>query len=180
MLKHSFLTALILGLTLLAPSVPCSQETAETSENTKARPVKQEISEQMVQIGTMSARQQDSKVDQILARQAESQTPRSDFMFCTGLAYLGNAKAQMCVGKAYENALGVVEDLLDAHTWYAVACQTGFADESQAQKTEQIRDQVKERLISAYPHPTEEELEDQVSAQKTKIEQYQAEIHKTK
>lgn len=179
-MKHCFLAALIWGLSLLVPSAPCAQETAGTSENTKTRPVKQEIGEQMIQIGRLSSQQQNSKVDQILAVQEESKTPRSDFMFCTGLAYLGNAKAQMCVGKAFEKGLGVVEDLLEAHTWYAVACQTGFADQSQAQKAEEIRDQVKERLISAYPHPTEEELEDQMSAQKTKIEQYRADMKTTK
>ena len=85
-----------------------------------------------------------------------------------------------CVAKAYENGIGVVEDLSEAYTWYALACQTGFADASEAQKAEENRDRVKQRLISAYPHPTEEELDDQVLAQKAKIAQYQAEIKKVR
>jgi TPR repeat protein len=174
--QRLFLTALILWSGLFVPPAPCAQATGALAENITTRPIKQEISGQMVQINKMSSQQQNSKVDQILADQSGSKIPRSDFLFCTGLAYLGNAKAHICVAKAYENGLGVVEDLLEAHTWYALACQTGFADASEAKKAEEIRDRVKERLISAYPHPTEDELEDQILAQKARIAQYQAEL----
>ena len=66
-----------------------------------------------------------------------------------------------------KTGLGVVEDLSEAYTWYALACETRIADAAEAQKAEETRDQLKLRLLSAYPHPTEEELEDQVNAQKT-------------
>ena len=149
------------------------------SEDAKSRPNKQEITDWMVQ-NRLPGPQQSGKIDQILANQAGSKTPRSDFMFCTGLAYLGNAKAQACVAKAYEAGLGVVEDLSEAYTWYALACETRSAEASEAQKVEEARDQLKLRLLSTYPHPTEEELDDQVNAQKTRIARYQAEIKKTK
>jgi TPR repeat protein len=179
MLKRFLLTAIIALPAFFAQSAFSAQAPAAL-ENEKTRPNKQEITALTVQAAKLSVPQQNSKIDQILADQAGSKTPRSDFLFCTGLAYLNNAKAQTCVAKAYENGLGVVEDLLEAHTWYALACQTGFADASEAQKAEEIRDRIKERLISAYPHPTEEELADQVDAQKTKIAQQKAEIKKTR
>ena len=85
----------------------------------------------------------------------------------------------MCVAKAYETGLGVVEDLTEAYTWYALACETRIADASEAQKVEETQGPRQGlRLMTAYPHPTEEELDDQVHAQKTRIAQYQAEIKK--
>lgn len=179
MLKRFLLTAIIALPVLFAQSALSAQAPA-ASEDEKTRPNKQEVADLMVQVSKMSAQQQNSKIDQLLADQAGSKTPRSDFLFCTGLANMGNAKAQTCVARAYENGTGVVEDLSEAYTWYALACRTGFADASEAQKAEEIRDRIKERLISAYPHPTEEELEDQVNAQKTRIAQQQAEIKKTR
>ena len=179
-MKRILSTALIVWTVFLAQSTLLGQTPAAGSEAVKSRPVKEEITGLMNQIGKMPAQQQKSKIDQLPDTPADSKTPRSDFMFCTGLAHLGNAKAQMCVAKAYENGIGVVEDLSEAYTWYALACQTGFADASEAQKAEENRDRVKQRLISAYPHPTEEELDDQVLAQKAKIAQYQAEIKKVR
>ena len=172
-----FLLIAVIALPILFAHSALAAQAA--SEDAKSRPNKQEITDWMVQ-NRLPGPQQSGKIDQILANQAGSKTPRSDFMFCTGLAYLGNAKAQACVAKAYEAGLGVVEDLSEAYTWYALACETRSAEASEAQKVEEARDQLKLRLLSTYPHPTEEELDDQVNAQKTRIARYQAEIKKTK
>jgi TPR repeat protein len=176
MVRRFILTAFIALPILFVHSALAAQA---ASEEVKSRPNKQEIADLMLQ-NRLPGPQQNSKIDQILADQAGSKTPRSDFMFCTGLAYLGNAKAQACVAKAYEIGLGVVEDLSEAYTWYALACETRIADASEAQKMEETRDRLRLRLLSVYPHPTEEELDDQVNAQKTRIAQYQAEIKKIK
>ena len=120
----------------------------------------------MLQASRISAQEQNSKVTQILKDQADSKTPRSDFMFCTGLAYLGNYKAQICVGYAHENGLGIVDDLSQAYAWYELALGNQIADEADAKRAEADRDRVKERLLSAYPHPTEDDLADLVNAQK--------------
>ena len=179
MVKRFLLAAVMALPVVFAQSAVSAQEPAG-AEGAKSRPTRQEITLQTVQVSKMTAQQQKSKLDQILADQAGSKTPRSDFLYCIGLAHLGNAKAQVCVAKAYENGFGVVEDLLEAHAWYALACQTGFADASDAQKAEEVRDLVKGRLISAYPHPTEEELDDQVNALKAKIDQHQSDMKQTK
>ena len=175
-MRRFLFTAFIAFPVLFAQSALATQA---VSEEVKSRPNKQEIADLMAQ-SRLASPQQNSKIDRILAEQAGSKTPRSDFMFCTGLAYLGNAKAQACVAKAYEMGLGVVEDLSEAYTWYALACESRIADESAAQRVEEIRDKLRLRLLSVYPHPTEEELDDQVNAQKTRIAQYQAEIKKIK
>jgi TPR repeat protein len=180
MLKRLLLTALIALPVFFAQSALSAQAPPAGSEGTKTRPNKQEIVNLMVQLGQMPGQQQNSKIDMILSDQAGSKTPRSDFMFCTGLAYLGNAKAQACVAKAYESGLGVVEDPSEAYTWYALACETRIADASEAQKVEEARDRTRDRLVSTYPHPTEEDLQDQVNAQRTKIAQYKSEIKKIK
>jgi hypothetical protein len=180
MLRRFLLTAFIALPVFFAQSALSAQAPAAGSEDAKTRPNKQEITDLMAQINRLPGPQQNSKIDQILTDQAGSKTPRSDFMFCTGLAYLGNAKAQACAAKAYESGLGVVEDLSEAYTWYALAHETRIANESEAQKVEEARDRVKQRLVSIYPAPTDEDLEAQVNAQKTKIAQYQSEIKKTK
>jgi hypothetical protein len=150
------------------------------AEDVKTRPNKEEIAGLMLQTNRLSAAEQNSKVSLILKDQAKSQTPRSDFMFCTSLAYLGNYKGQMCLGNAYENGLGIVEDMSEAYTWYELAAGSNIKDETDAQKAEADRDRVKERLVSAYPHPTEDDLSDLVSAQKTRIAQYQEETKKAR
>jgi hypothetical protein len=101
-------------------------------------------------------------------------------MFCTSLAYLGNYKGQMCVGNAYENGRGIVDDMSEAYTWYELAVGSNIKDETDAKRAETDRDRVKERLVSAYPHPTEDELNDLVNAQKTRIAQYQEETKKAR
>jgi hypothetical protein len=171
MFRRSALLLLLLSLSQMAMS---------GAEDVKTRPNKEEIAGLMLQTNRLSAAEQNSKVSLILKDQAKSQTPRSDFMFCTSLAYLGNYKGQMCLGNAYENGLGIVEDMSEAYTWYELAAGSNIKDETDAQKAEADRDRVKERLVSAYPHPTEDDLNDLVSAQKTRIAQYQEETKKAR
>jgi hypothetical protein len=171
MIRRLFITALLIAL---------SQTLMAQSEDVNARPNKQEITDLMAQIHRMPGQQQNEKLTQILKDPAGSKTPRSDFAFCTGLAYLGNYKAQMCVGNAYENGRGIVEDLSEAYAWYAIASENQIADESEAKRVEAERERVKERLVSAYPHPTEDDLADMVNSQKTRIAQYQDQFKKAK
>jgi hypothetical protein len=121
-------------------------------------------------------KQQNDKLDVILksASDPDRKTPRSDFLFCAGLAYLGNGKAQQCLGRAYENGQGVVEDLMEAYTWFAIAVG------NHASGSDADLERVKTRLLSTYPAPTDEEFEDQVSDLKSRISQYQAAAKKGK
>jgi hypothetical protein len=150
------------------------------SEDDKARPNKEEISKLVLQFFGMPAKEQNVKLAGITANQAGSKTPRADFLLCTGLGYLGNYKAQVCLGNAFEKGIGIVEDLSEAYTWYAVAAESRIPNEAEAQKVEAEKERLKEKLISAYPHPTEDELVDMVEAQKTRIAQYQETIKKSK
>ncbi len=151
-----------------------------SSEDDKSRPDKQEILASMMKAGRMPAQQQTQKLDSILQDLSGSKTPRSDFLFCVGLAYAGNYQAQRCLASAYENGRGIVEDLSEAYTWYAVALENRIADENAKQMIEADKERVKTRLLAAYPHPTEDDLDDQVKAQKTLLAQYQAEMKKGK
>ena len=48
--------------------------------------------------------------------------------------------------------------------------------EIDAKKAEEDRDRTRDRLVSAYPHPTEDELNDLVNAQKSRIAHYQEQL----
>ncbi len=111
---------------------------------------------------------------------SDSKTARSDFLFCLGLAYRDNYKAQRCAAGDYENGIGIVEDLSEAYTWYAVALENPRIDESSKAKLEEDKERVKARLLSAYPHPSEDDLDDMVKTQKTRIAQYNQDAPKTK
>jgi hypothetical protein len=171
MIKRFCFAALLIAL---------SQSLIAQSEDVNARLNKQEITERMIQANRMSSQQQNEKLAQIIKDPAGSKTPRSDFAFCTGLAYLGSYKAQMCVASAFENGRGIVEDLSEAYAWYAIASESKIADEAEAKRVEAERERVKERLVSAYPHPTEDDLADMVNSQKTRIDQYQDQVKKAK
>ena len=164
---------------LLSLSLPAmAQESATETE--KTRPNKQEIIDLMIQAGRMPAQQQMSRIDSLWQNLSASKTPRADFLFCLGMAYLGNYKAQRCVASAYEGGLGIVEDSSEAYTWYALALANKIPDPSAAQIIEADKDRVQARLLGAYPHPTEDELEDMVRAQQTRITQYRDDMKKAK
>jgi TPR repeat protein len=164
------------SLVLLQTSL--AQEPA--SETIKTRLNKQETIDQMLKIGRMSAQQQNSRIDSLWQNLSASKTPRSDFLFCMGLAYLGNYKAQRCVGSAYEKGIGIVEDQSEAYTWYAVALQNKISDKGNEEKIDADKERVQNRLLAAYPHPTEDDLDDMVSAQQTRMTQYQDDTKKAK
>jgi TPR repeat protein len=176
MIKRLLFLAIIM---LTLSSIPASAPAQGAAEDVKARPNKQDIINQMIAAGRISAPQRNSRLDQILSGQP-GKTPRSDFMFCLGSAYLGNYKAQRCLGKAYENSLGVVQDFLEAYTWYSVALENQTADKSAEKGMQSDRDRVKDRLFSSYPAPTDDDLDDMVKAQKSRIAQYQSEAKKSK
>ena len=151
-----------------AAQVPAS------SEKDIYRPDKSDIIAWMNQASKMPAAQQNERTDAALKgiMSSVSKTPRSDFQLCVALAYLGNAKAQRCVGYAYEKGIGVVDDTLEAYVWFELA-QSGGDAESKADVARVIL-----ILNSSYPAPTEEELEVMAAEQKVKIAGYQKEIKK--
>ena len=142
------------------------------SETEIYRPDKNDIIAWMNQASKIPAAQQNEKADAALKgiSASSSKTPRSDFQLCVGLAYLGNAKAQRCVGYAYEKGFGVVDDMMEAYVWFALAHGGGDA-ESESDVTRLVL-----VLNSAYPAPSEEELETVAAEQKEKIAAYQKEI----
>lgn len=176
MFKKFFFAAII----ALPLAIAQTNAQDSSSEDAKTRLNKQEVITSMVNAARIPAQQQTNRVDAILATPSGSKAPRSDFLFCTGLAYLGNYKAQYCVGNAYENARGIVEDLSEAYVWYAIAVESHPADKTVEQKIEAERDRLKTKLQSIYPAPTDEELDDLVKAQKLRIGQYQEEVRKAK
>jgi hypothetical protein len=176
MIKRLFLLAMI----ALTPStIPAPAPAQGAAEDVKVRPDRQEIIDQMIASGKISASQMNSRLDRILSEQA-GKTPRSDFMFCVGSAYLGNYKAQRCLGKAYENGVGIVQDFLESYTWYSIALENQTAEKSAEKGMQSDRDRVKDRLFSSYPAPTDDDLEDMVKAQRSRIAQYQSEVKKAK
>jgi hypothetical protein len=173
MFKRILLTALFASLfcSLVAAAV---REPAPVSEDTKTRLGKDEVIDLMVRLSSLPVSEQNSKLDLIFKNQPDSKTPRSDFLFCMGLAFLGNSKAQKCVGNAYESGRGIVEDLSEAYTWFAIAMEQNAADSSSDVE------RVKTRLVSTYPSPSDDDLDDLVRAQKSRITQYRDESRTTK
>ncbi len=164
MLGRLLTTAIIAFTFTMAQSTAAEQR----SEGDKFRLEKKEILDLMAKSGPTPSRQQNDRLNQILKNQPESGTPRSDFLFCMGLAYWNNSTAQICVGKAYETGRGIVEDLSEAYTWYSLA----------SSEADQQRVQMKLQL--AYPSPSDEELAEQVKTQQDQIKQNQVEAKKEK
>jgi TPR repeat protein len=174
------LFAMMIVLPLMLNNTMAVAQESPPSENVRTRPNKQEIIELMVKMRRMPASKQDGRMDELWKNPSASQAIRSDFMMCTGLAYLGNFKAQAYVGSGYENGRGVVEDLSEAYAWFAVALENAAADKAAEQRLQTDRDRVKDKLLSVYPAPTDEDLDDLVKAQKSRIAQYQEEANKVK
>nr|AGS52834.1 hypothetical protein [uncultured bacterium contig00009] len=166
------LLAVTLIFSLFASAAPA--QVPATSETDIYRPDKNDAIAWMTQASKIPAAQQNERVDAALKgiSASSSKTPRSDFQLCLGLAYLGNAKAQRCVGYAYEKGFGVVDDLLEAYVWFELAHSGGDAE------SEPEVNRVVLALNSVYPAPTEEELETLAAEQKKKIAEYQKELKK--
>jgi TPR repeat protein len=147
-----FLVALLLllGWGGAAPARPLPA----VDEDAVTRPDDTEIVEWMGRTASMTEAERASALDAILARMTAGggETPRTDFMTCAALAHRGEGRAQYCVGQAYENGTGVVEDPTDAYVWYALAARAGYGAGAEA------RERVKTLLVSVYPAPTDEEL----------------------
>jgi TPR repeat protein len=178
MLKRLLFTAMIVLPLTPAMGRAAQQESAIASQDAKTRLNEQEIIDLMVKINRMPRTQQDGRMDSIWKDQSGSKTPRSDFLFCMGLAHLGNRKAQVCVANAFEKGRGVVEDLMDAYTWYALALEDPILSKAMEQQAQEDIDRVKTKLLSSYPAPTDDDLEDLVKAQKNRIARYQEEAKK--
>jgi len=172
MLERSLLVVIFIFSVFFAFTVAAQVPAA--AETDIFRPDKNDIFDWMNQASKMPAAQQNERVAAALKgiSSSDSKTPRSDFQLCLGLAYLGNADAQRCVGYAYEKGVGIVDDMLEAHVWFDIAHGGGSA-ESQTDVTRVLL-----LLNSAYPAPTEEELEQMTKDQKEIIVQYQKEFRK--
>jgi hypothetical protein len=180
MLKRSLQTALILSPLFILFALPILQAQTPVSEDAKTRLNKQETLAQMTLISRLPQKQRENKISGIWLHQEAVKTPRSDFLFCMGFAYLGNHKAQACVADAYEKGLGIVEDLMEAYTWYAVALEYPISDAAAKQRIEENKERIKQKLVSVYPAPTDDELDDLVRKEKDRIAQYQEAAKKLK
>jgi hypothetical protein len=168
------LSVAVLIFSLFLITLPAQEPAISQQDN--SRPDKQDILSWMHKTGQMPEKQQNENLDVILksASDPESKTPRSDFLFCVGLAYRGNGKAQQCLGRAYEKGRGIVEDQMEAYTWFALAVGNNTPG------SDADLERVKTRLLSTYPAPTDEEFENQVMDQKNKLSQHQAEAKNNK
>jgi hypothetical protein len=165
---------------IMTQAIPAQQGSSPASEDEKTRPGKEEILGSMTQSARISTQQQDSRLNQILKNQSASKTPRSDFLFCIGMAYRGVVRAQSCVAKAYETGIGVVEDRIEAYGWYAVALENKSASGPLEQSLQAETQRVKDKLQTAYPFPSDDDLEDQFKTQQDRIAQYQSDFKKEK
>jgi hypothetical protein len=156
---------------------PQEQAPAAVDEQAKSRPDKGDIIGMMTRINKMTARQKQQKLEEIISGKSGDATPRSDFLFCLGLAYLDDGKGQICVGEAFENSKGIVEDLMDAYVWYSIARKNENADSPSREKANANLERLKIRMFSVYPPPSEDELESLEVREKEHIKQYRSEIH---
>lgn len=161
-------------LVMIIASILLLASFAAAQEDVATRPDKQETIEQMIATGRLTKQQQSDRLSAIMKDPAARTSPRSDFMFCTGLAYRGDRTAQRCVGAAYENGRGIVQDLMEAYAWYAVAAEGSDGDVAAAAD----RERVKSNLVSAYPFPSDNEFDDAIMAHKSRLSQYQDEAKK--
>lgn len=146
---------------------------AAAQEDVKTRLDNKEILDAIATTEQMPAAQQDAKIEGLWKDPSATKTPRTDFLFCTGLAYRGDYRAQRCVGYAYENGIGIVEDLSEAYAWYTVALENPKTAEAAKPLIEGDKGRVQAALTSGYPSPTEDELEDLVRSLKNRIAELQ-------
>ena len=165
---------------LATQGAAAAQNLSDAAESENARLYKESIIGLMVQVGRMSILEQNQKIDAILAEQGESKTPRSDFLFCSGLAFLGDDRAQACLGYAYENGRGIVADLKEAYVWYTIALDNPSTEKEARKRIQADRDRVHKALQATTRAPTDEELGSLVKAQKERMVLYLAEIRNTR
>jgi hypothetical protein len=171
--------AMMLSIPLLSLKAAI-QSPAAASEDAKTRLNKQETIDLILKIGRIPRSQQDSRLALIAKNQSDSKTPRSDFEFCMGLAYLNNYKAQACVAQAYERGTGIVEDLSDAYVWYTLALESLIEDAATQKRLQAEKERITLKLRASYPAPSDDELDDLVKAEKNRMTEYQNEVKKIK
>ncbi len=174
--KFLCLAVMIVLSIALIPLAAIGQEIRAESESELTRPDKDQITGLMIQVKRMPVQEQDSKVNRLWKDPSGSKTPRSDFLFCVGFAYLGNHKAQAYLGSAFENGRGIVRDTYESYVWYSIALDNPATDNDAKQKIREGRERIKQELISVYPAPSDYELEELVEEQKQRIAEYLAEI----
>jgi hypothetical protein len=180
MLRRMFLISVIaLSFPLLSVRAALQAPSA-ASEDIKTRLNKKETINLMRKFDRIPRAQQDVKLAQIARNQSDSKTPRSDFEYCVGLAYMGNYKAQACVARAFERGLGIVEDLSDAYVWYVLALDNSINDATTQKRLQEEKERIILKLRSSYPAPSDEELEELVRAEKNRVAEYQKEAGKEK
>ncbi len=162
------------------PAAAVIPDLTPDSETEKTRLTRDEITILMIAVERIPVLDQEKRMDQIWADKSGGSTPRSDFLFATAYAYLGNCRAQAYLGYAYENGRGIVVDLEEAYVWYSIALEGPIENEAEAQQTRPARERIKIQLQSNYPGPSDEELEKMVKDQEERISRYLAEIHNTK
>jgi hypothetical protein len=140
---------------------------------------KDEILMLMIQVSRMPAVQQDRKMDMVWTHLNSSDTPKSDYLFCSGFAYLGNYKAQACLGDDFENGRGTAKDLVEAYVWYSIAFDNPIDDPEIRQQIRSSKGRIKKAILTGIPAKSEKELEDQVKLQKATKMLYLTEIRNT-
>ena len=176
--KSLWLTVMLVLSLSVIPLTAVGQDLKAASENEKTRLEKEEITKLMIQVRRLPVSEQESRMGRIWKDPSGSKTPRSDFLFCVGLAYLGNYKAQAYLGSAYESGRGIVTDSYESYVWYLVALQNASGDAEAEQKLRKDRDRIKMSLVSVYPAPSDEELDELVKERLHRITEYQSEIGK--
>ena len=173
---------LLLAITtiLLLAQISVLAQINPASEEEKSLLHESEIIDLMARLEQMSPQQQKEKIDELWADDSGDKTPRSDFLYCSGFAYLDNYKAQACLGRAFENGHGIVQDNMDAYIWYTIALDHPIDDKAFKEKVQASQTHIKQVLVSVYPAPSDYELEEAVKKQREKIEQYRAELPDTK
>ena len=169
--------ALLLGM---MAAVANGQASRAAQEGGAASPAKEDIITLMVMVGRMPPVEQNRRMDFIWDNLGRGETPRSDFLFCMGFAYLGNYKAQACLGNAYASGRGTQRDIAEAYVWYAIALDNPINDAANKKKIQSDRDRIRKELSSAVPAQTEKELEDRVKAQKELKRECLAEVRDTR
>ena len=171
--------AMTIAIIFVAALISAVGQINPASENEKSLLHKSEIIDLMKQVGQMSTQEQKEKIEKLWTDGSGSETPRSDFLYCSGFAYLDRYKAQACLGRAFEKGRGTVQDYTDAYIWYAIALDHPIEDAAFKEKIQAAKARVKMTLHSVYPAPSDYELEDAVKKQKEKIAQYQEESRNT-
>ena len=167
---------MIIAAYVLMPIALSGQEIKALSEDEQTRLGKDEITKLMIQVRRMPAVERDRKMDLLWSGKSGDKTPRSDFLFGVGLAYLGNYKAQAYLGRAYELGKGIVRDTYESYIWYSIALSNPVDDPEAKKKIQSERHHIKQLLVSVYPAPSDQELDDLVEARKRQMSDYLAEI----